>query len=159
MTTAYLSLGSNLGDRAANLRQALEYLASAGVAGPAAVLHLRDRAARVARAALVPQSWLSKLRPLFRRPNCWHAFGRSSASSAGKESIAKGPRTIDIDILFYGDAIVDTPELQIPHPRLADRRFVLEPLAELAPDLRHPKTGRTVSEMLAAIEGQTVKRR
>jgi 2-amino-4-hydroxy-6-hydroxymethyldihydropteridine diphosphokinase len=72
--------------------------------------------------------------------------------------LAKGPRTVDIDILFYGHAIVSTPGLEIPHPRLADRRFVLEPLAELAPELRHPRTRQTVREMLAAVGHQRVHR-
>jgi len=67
-----------------------------------------------------------------------------------------GPRTIDIDILLYGHAVVHTPQLEIPHPRMTSRRFVLEPLAQLAPELRHPVLGRTVSEMLAEIQGQQV---
>ena len=68
----------------------------------------------------------------------------------------KGPRVIDIDILFYGETIISNPGLEIPHERLADRRFVLEPLAELAPDLRHPRTGATVREMLEKVKNQKV---
>ncbi len=76
----------------------------------------------------------------------------------GRERLTpKGPRTIDIDILFYGRAVVDTPKLAIPHPRLAQRRFVLEPLGELAPDLRHPVDGKTVREMLTATQGQRLR--
>jgi 2-amino-4-hydroxy-6-hydroxymethyldihydropteridine diphosphokinase len=63
-------------------------------------------------------------------------------------SLPKGPRTIDLDILFYGTAVVKTARLEIPHPRIAERRFVLAPLADLAPDLRHPVTRRSVREML-----------
>ena len=63
-----------------------------------------------------------------------------------------------MDILFYADAIVSTPGLEIPHPRLSGRRFVLEPLAELAPDLRHPRTNVTVREMLAQVHDQSVQR-
>jgi len=77
----------------------------------------------------------------------------------GRQRIApKGPRNIDIDILFYGRTVITTQELEVPHPRLAQRRFVLEPLAEIAPDFRHPVTGKTASEILAALEPQGVRR-
>jgi 2-amino-4-hydroxy-6-hydroxymethyldihydropteridine diphosphokinase len=70
----------------------------------------------------------------------------------------KGPRNIDIDILFYGRSVIATAELEVPHPRIAQRRFVLEPLAEIAPDFRHPVTGKTAMEMLAALGPQGVRR-
>jgi 2-amino-4-hydroxy-6-hydroxymethyldihydropteridine diphosphokinase len=63
----------------------------------------------------------------------------------------KGPRTIDIDLLFFGGSVVDTPALTIPHPAMHERRFVLEPLAEIAPEVRHPVFKKTVREMLAAL--------
>src|SRR5207302_6112685 len=72
-------------------------------------------------------------------------------------TVKNGPRTLDIDILLYGRAVVRTAKLEIPHPRMAERRFVLAPLAELAPDLRHPVTHRTVREMLEAAPGQVVR--
>ncbi len=72
-------------------------------------------------------------------------------------TVLNGPRTIDIDILLYGNAVVKTRELEIPHPRYRERRFALAPLAELNPALRDPVTRRTVSEMLAQIEGQRVR--
>jgi len=75
-----------------------------------------------------------------------------------KRGIAKGPRTIDLDILLFGDAVIATPDLEIPHPRLAERRFVLEPLAELSPELRHPRTRLTVREMLARVADQALSR-
>src|SRR5580704_550107 len=75
-----------------------------------------------------------------------------------RHSLPKGPRAIDIDILLYGDAVVSTPDLAIPHPGMGDRRFVLEPLAEIAPHLRHPGTGKSIREMLAAVGGQRVRR-
>ncbi len=65
-------------------------------------------------------------------------------------TVSKGPRVIDIDILLYGRAVIRTPRLEVPHPRMAERRFVLVPLADLVPDLRHPVTHRSVSEMLDA---------
>jgi 2-amino-4-hydroxy-6-hydroxymethyldihydropteridine diphosphokinase len=71
----------------------------------------------------------------------------------------KGPRTIDIDILLCGDAIVNTPDLTIPHPAMAERRFVLEPLAEIAPQARHPVLKKTVRELLDGLPaGQTVRK-
>lgn len=77
----------------------------------------------------------------------------------GRErSIPKGPRPIDIDILIYRGEIVDTPELRIPHAAMHERRFVLEPLADLAPDLVHPLNGLTVREMLAGVGEQALRR-
>jgi 2-amino-4-hydroxy-6-hydroxymethyldihydropteridine diphosphokinase len=73
-------------------------------------------------------------------------------------TVPKGPRTIDIDILLYGKAVIRSEALEVPHPRMDERRFVLAPLADLAPDLRHPIAHRTVSEMLAAAPPRTVRR-
>ena len=75
-------------------------------------------------------------------------IGRIERTLGRVRNVPKGPRTIDIDILFYGAAIVKTARLEIPHPRLVERRFVLAPLADLAPGLRHPATHRSVREML-----------
>jgi 2-amino-4-hydroxy-6-hydroxymethyldihydropteridine diphosphokinase len=72
-------------------------------------------------------------------------------------TVAKGPRTIDIDILLYGKAVVESATLQIPHPRMAERRFVLAPLADLVPNLRHPVTHKTVREMLDAAPVQKMR--
>jgi 2-amino-4-hydroxy-6-hydroxymethyldihydropteridine diphosphokinase len=72
-------------------------------------------------------------------------------------TVPKGPRTLDIDILLYGRAVVQTPRLQIPHARMAGRRFVLAPLADLAPDLRHPVLHRSVRELLEAAPAQKLR--
>lgn len=75
----------------------------------------------------------------------------------GRErSFRNGPRNIDIDILLYGDQIIRSPELELPHPRYRDRRFVLEPLAELRPDLRDPENGMAIGEMLERVKQQAV---
>jgi 2-amino-4-hydroxy-6-hydroxymethyldihydropteridine diphosphokinase len=73
-------------------------------------------------------------------------------------TVPNGPRTIDIDILLYGGTVMRSATLEIPHPRMAERRFVLAPLADLAPDLRHPATHQTVRQMLDAAPAQTVRR-
>src|SRR2546428_2820395 len=80
------------------------------------------------------------------------ALGRNRAGTPN------GPRTIDIDILFYGGFTVHSAKLEIPHPRLHERRFVLAPMAELAPDFRHPRLRKTIRELLAAVEGQMVRK-
>jgi len=75
-----------------------------------------------------------------------------------QRTIPNGPRIIDLDILLFGNTVIHLPGLEIPHPRMAERRFVLEPLAELAPAVRHPRTGRSVREMLAEVMDQPVRR-
>lgn len=74
------------------------------------------------------------------------------------KAFAKGPRIIDLDILFYGGAVIDVAGLQVPHPRIGERRFVLVPLAEIAPELRHPVTGKSAIEMLQATKDQSMVR-
>jgi len=74
-----------------------------------------------------------------------------------RRDLPKGPRPIDIDILLFGSFVIGSRELEVPHPRMRDRRFVLEPLAELAPGLRHPANGKTVREMLSEVQTQIVK--
>ncbi len=75
-------------------------------------------------------------------------IGKIERDMGRVRTVAKGPRTIDIDILLYGRVVIRTPRLEVPHPRMAERRFVLAPLADLAPELRHPVTHRSVREML-----------
>ena len=147
MTRVYFSLGSNLGDREAYLRRALEALAGAGV--------------RVLRVSSIRETEPVDVReqPMFLNlvaeaetdlfPKQLLGHTQQIERELGRvRTLPKGPRTIDIDILLYGSLVMDTPELTIPHPRMAERLFVLLPLAELAPDLRHPVTHRTVRDML-----------
>src|ERR1035438_797376 len=84
--------------------------------------------------------------------------GRIERALGRVRTTPKGPRTLDIDILLYGAAVVHTAKLEIPHPRMAERRFVLAPLADLNPDLRHPVTRKTVKEMLDAAPAEVVRR-
>ena len=98
-----------------------------------------------AESALLPRQLLSRLQKIERE------MGR-------KRTVAKGPRIIDIDIVLFGESVISMPDLEIPHPRMMERRFVLEPLAELAPKLRHPILNRSVREMLAKVADQQARR-
>jgi 2-amino-4-hydroxy-6-hydroxymethyldihydropteridine diphosphokinase len=153
---AFLSLGSNLGDREANLLAALERLEAAGI-------HILRRSTiyETEPQDFHDQPWFLNLvveveTELFSRL----LLARLQAIELGmgrKRGVPKGPRLIDIDILLFGDFVIGTRELEVPHPRMRERRFVLEPLAELAPDLRDPVNGKTVSEMLSETQAQIVK--
>src|SRR5262245_31812221 len=155
--TVYFSLGSNIGDRAANLRTAIVRLPEAGVrvlrVSPVYETEPVDYTGQswFLNVAVEGETALFPLQLLSRTERIERGLGR-------KRSVSKGPRTIDIDILFYGRAIVKTARLEVPHPRIAERRFVLIPLADLVPELRHPLTRQTVREMLAAAPEQIVRR-
>jgi 2-amino-4-hydroxy-6-hydroxymethyldihydropteridine diphosphokinase len=153
---AFLSLGSNAGDREAHLLEALERLEAAGI-------HILRRSSiyETEPQDLPDQPWFlnlvveveTELFPML-------LLARIQAIELGmgrSREISKGPRPIDIDILLFGNFVIATRELQVPHPRMSERRFVLEPLAELAPDLPHPESKRTVREMLADTQAQIVK--
>ena len=146
--TVYFSLGSNVGDREVNLRAATAALGDAGV-----------RVTRVSSfyetepVDFLEQAWFL---------NCavegetdvpalelLRALRGIELQMGSKKLVAKGPRLIDMDILLYGAETIDTPELQVPHPRMLLRRFVLVPLAEIAPSLQHPSWVKTASELAA----------
>ena len=157
MKLVYISLGSNLGDRAEHLRQAREQIDSqdlrllrASSIYETAPRDVEDQPWFLNQVIecetdLFPRQLLARLQKIER------AMGR-------KRRVAKGPREIDLDILLFGDAVVKAPELEVPHPRLAERRFVLEPLAELVAEKKHPGTRKTMREMLAAVANQVVRK-
>jgi 2-amino-4-hydroxy-6-hydroxymethyldihydropteridine diphosphokinase len=144
----YIALGSNIGDRAAMLARGIEALNAAGI--------------RVLR-----QSSLYASEPVDAPPQAWFLNAVVEAETnlmprqllrtlmgieralGRRRTIARGPRTLDLDILFYGSSVIRAPDLEVPHPRMERRRFVLVPLAELAPGLRHPVSHKAVSELLA----------
>ena len=136
MKTVYLSLGSNLGDRAAHLEEAIRRLPDVGV-----VVRRVSSFYKTEPVEVRSQPWFV---------NCVvEAATELMPTRLGRQpGTPKGPRPIDIDILLYENVVVRSPELEIPHSRLAERRFVLAPLTELAPEARHPVTERTVLEML-----------
>lgn len=155
--TAYLSLGSNLGDREANLRSAIGLLASPRLAVKrissvyeTEPLDLKEQPRFLnlvveIETDLFPRMLLTRIQRIERK------LGR-------ERRVPKGPRTIDIDILLYGRSEIQSPRLTVPHPRMHQRRFVLEPLAELAPDLRHPVFKRSIAELRAATASQLVRK-
>jgi 2-amino-4-hydroxy-6-hydroxymethyldihydropteridine diphosphokinase len=144
----YLSLGSNVGNREENLRTAIAALADAKVRitrvssfYETEPVDLREQPwflnCAVEGATEVPaMTLLKRMREI-------------EARMGSQKLMAKGPRLIDLDILLYGKETIDTPELQVPHPRMTERRFVLVPLAEIAPELQHPAWEKRVSELAA----------
>jgi len=149
MITVYIALGTNVGERDANLLQALELLPESGV-------HIR-RVSSIYETEPVDyldQEWFlnavlegeTELDAL----DLLSALRVIEARMGSKKAFAKGPRKIDLDILLYGNETIDTPELQVPHPRMLERKFVLIPLAEIAPGLRHPSWKAGVAHLLAA---------
>lgn len=153
MAEVAIALGSNLGDRRAHLAWAVERLAAHlanlrvssvietepfQVAGPQPPYL---NAVVVGDTSLEPLALLDVLLALERQR------GRVRRSP-------RAPRTLDLDLLLYGDRVIESPRLMVPHPRLRERLFVLEPLAEIAPGWRDPVTGRTVRDLLDALGGQ-----
>jgi len=144
---AYLGLGSNLGDGAAQISRALELLAARGCAVKRASSLYSTEPVGVRE-----QSWFTNCAAEVTTnlsPRALLRTVKSIERDLGRRQTAPGePRPIDIDILFYDDGMVHLPSLTIPHPRVPERRFVLIPMKELAPHLRHPVLKKTVSQLL-----------
>lgn len=153
MATAYLSLGSNLGDRLRLIQEAVAALTVE--AGPVTALSSLYETEpwgfssphRFLNVALALETTLSPETLLAVTQHIERDLGRTHKSVDGRYA----DRTIDIDLLFVGDAVLDTPALTLPHPRLHLRRFVLEPLCEIAPALLHPLLRKSVSQLLAEL--------
>jgi 2-amino-4-hydroxy-6-hydroxymethyldihydropteridine diphosphokinase len=154
---AYLSLGSNVGDRAANLREALAHLEEAG--------HLLAVSAfyETQPVEVPDQPWFLNCVAAIetgKTPRELLQLALYIEGAMGRLRMRdKGPRKIDIDIILFGDFVVDESGLKIPHPAMHQRRFVLEPLVEIAPEARHPVLEKTMRELLAELkDGQKVRR-
>src|SRR5215467_6403519 len=153
----YLSLGSNLGDREKNLRQAIGALPARNV--------------RVLRVSPIyetepvdfrDQPWflncVVEAETALEPPALLHALRAIESGMGSRKEFAKGPRLLDIDILLYGDQTISTPELQVPHSRMTERRFVLTPLVDLASDLHHLSWPGTAAELLAQLDDPSTVR-
>jgi 2-amino-4-hydroxy-6-hydroxymethyldihydropteridine diphosphokinase len=153
----YLSMGSNLGDRADNCRRAVDALD--GVAGDVLVVSPLYRTSPVdfeeqawfVNGAVKLRSTLPPLRLLKVIKGIETAFGRKEGG------IRFGPRILDLDIIFFDDAVIDVGDLVVPHPRLHQRGFVLQPLCDINPDIFHPVLNQTVKQLLDNLDDHSQK--
>jgi 2-amino-4-hydroxy-6-hydroxymethyldihydropteridine diphosphokinase len=146
MQVAYISAGSNLGDRIANLSFALESLKRAGsVMRVSSVFETEP-------VGFSDQPWFLnlaiELQTALQPRQLLHVCQEIEAARERVRTFANAPRTLDLDILFWGDAVMCEADLIIPHPRLSERRFVLAPLAQIAPDVLHPTLKKSIRSLL-----------
>jgi 2-amino-4-hydroxy-6-hydroxymethyldihydropteridine diphosphokinase len=151
MPIAYIALGSNLGDRVHTLAAATQRLGGLGRIVARSSLYETEPVGyheqpAFLNAVVAVETESEPLELLHALLAIERELGRDRT-----HAVVNGPRTLDLDLLLIGDAVVEGEELTLPHPALTERRFVLAPLAEIAPHLRHPQTGQTIEELLARL--------
>jgi 2-amino-4-hydroxy-6-hydroxymethyldihydropteridine diphosphokinase len=144
----YIALGSNLGDRAGMLERAIAAMNSAGISV------VRQSSLYVTEPVGAPgQGWflnaVVEAETLLLPLQLLHALLKIERELGRRRLTPHGPRAIDLDIIFYGSSVIRSRDLEVPHPRLTERRFVLIPLAQLAPDFRHPVSHKSINQLLA----------
>jgi 2-amino-4-hydroxy-6-hydroxymethyldihydropteridine diphosphokinase len=155
MTIAFIALGSNLGKRQAALRAALERIGKLPQTKIIAVASFREtepvgcgpNAGKFINSAVQVETGLSARDLLSHLLRIEHELGRQRVTQC-----ANDPRTIDLDLLLFGSQVIHAPDIEVPHPRMHLRLFVLEPLAEIAPRTLHPPTGKTIGRLLAELQ-------
>jgi 2-amino-4-hydroxy-6-hydroxymethyldihydropteridine diphosphokinase len=151
----YIALGSNLGNRAANLAEAMNALRAVGAVCAqsqvyeTAPLYLTEQPAYL--------NAVVKLETSLTAEQVLTALQEIENTAGRERGVRYGARILDLDILYYGNAVIETATLQVPHLLLAERAFVLYPLCDVAPNLKHPVTGKASTEMKTAVCGQDVK--
>lgn len=156
-TLAYLSLGSNIGDREGNLREAERRLGAIGRIAAVSSFYETEPV------EFTEQPWFLNCAAALETELTPHNLMTATLGiekDMGRQRVQKkGPRVIDIDILLFGDVVLDTAEVTIPHPAMRERRFVLEPLAEIAPEVRHPAFNKTIRELREALPSGAIVRK
>jgi len=145
----FIGLGANIGDPEARLHRAVERLGEAlEVVAVSSLYRTEPVGIRDQPFFLNAAVWVRTDLD----PSAVHALLQGLEDEGGRvRDVPMGPRTLDLDLLLYGSSTVDEPTLTVPHPRMAERRFVLEPLVEIAPDVRHPVIGASLADLLASL--------
>jgi 2-amino-4-hydroxy-6-hydroxymethyldihydropteridine diphosphokinase len=157
MATAYIALGANEGDRLANLERAVKILREITTVEAISPIYETEPM------GYADQPWflnaaarvISLLFPL----ELLHELQSIEASLGKATPFANGPRTLDLDLLLYDDLVQASVDLDLPHPRMHERRFVLTPLADIAADAKHPTMGKTIGELLAVLPVEPIVRK
>jgi 2-amino-4-hydroxy-6-hydroxymethyldihydropteridine diphosphokinase len=158
MVTIYLALGSNIGDREKNLREAIQRLGKSAI-------HIAKVSSiyETEPVDYLDQAWflnaVLKAQTDLPAPQLLATLRRIESQMGSKKPFAKGPRLIDLDILLYSNDTIATADLQVPHPRMLQRNFVLVPLAEIGPTLRHPAWPASAAELLSRSPDKSVVRK
>jgi 2-amino-4-hydroxy-6-hydroxymethyldihydropteridine diphosphokinase len=158
MKTVYISLGSNVGDREQQIAAAIQALGTRGIR-----ILRQSSIYSTEPVDVATQSWFlncvleveTELMPR----QLLRTFQEIENELGRKHTVRRGPRVIDLDILLYGTSVIHSQELEVPHPRMSHRRFVLVPLAEIAPALRHPVENKSMEELLSETEDRSVVHR